>query len=362
MFRKIILCCLLPIVAVAQPAVLTLEDVVALAREQSIAAKQTRTQQKTSYWKYRSFLADYKPQLSLDGYVPSFTRSYTQVTQPDGTINFVPISNNNSLVNLSLSQNIPLTGGSVFVQKQLQRFDDFQRNNTLYNGIPFAVGIQQPLFRFNSMKWDRRIEPIRFEESNQQAIEGLEQVSVNATSLYFDLLVAQVNLQIAEKNRSNNDTLYKIAQEKMKLGKLSQNDLLQLQLGLLTAQKDLASARQTAEVTTLKLKTYMGYRSEGSGTAGGLTLAIPAQLTEFPVDLATALKQGFANRSAAIGFRRRQLEAERDLDKARRDNGLNATLNAAFGLSNRGQRPTDIYRQPQDREFLEIQFTLPIQK
>jgi outer membrane protein len=56
---------------------------------------------------------------------------------------------------------------------------------------------------------------------------------------YFDLLVAQVNLQIAEKNRSNNDTLYKIAGHKLELGKISQNDLLQLQMGLLTAQKTL---------------------------------------------------------------------------------------------------------------------------
>ena len=168
-------------VAVAQPQLLTLEETVLLAQQQSVAAQQVRTQFKTNYWKYRSFLADYKPQLSLDGYLPSFTRSYTQVTQPDGTINFVPISNNNSLLNLALTQNIPMTGGSVFVQKQLQRFDDFQRNNTLYNGIPFAVGIQQPLFRFNTMKWDRKIEPIRYQESNQQAIEGLEQVSVNVT-------------------------------------------------------------------------------------------------------------------------------------------------------------------------------------
>ncbi len=345
-------------VAVAQPQLLTLEETVLLAQQQSVAAQQVRTQFKTNYWKYRSFLADYKPQLSLDGYLPSFTRSYTQVTQPDGTINFVPISNNNSLLNLALTQNIPMTGGSVFVQKQLQRFDDFQRNNTLYNGIPFAVGIQQPLFRFNTMKWDRKIEPIRYQESNQQAIEGLEQVSVNVTSLYFDLLVSQVNLQIAEKNRSNNDTLYKIAQEKMKLGKLSQNDLLQLQLGLLTAQKDLASARQTAEVATLKLKTYIGYRDQSAARA--LVLDIPSQLTDFTVDMETALKQAFSNRSAAIAFQRRKLEADRDLDKAKRDNGLNATLNAAFGLSNRGQRPTDIYRQPQDREFLEVQFTLPI--
>jgi outer membrane protein len=49
-----------------------------------------------------------------------------------------------------------------------------------------------------------------------------------------------------------------------------------------------------------------------------------------------------------------------DVDKARKDNGLNATLQAAFGLSNRGANLGDIYIRPQDREYLELQFVLPI--
>ncbi|RYF54895.1 MAG: hypothetical protein EOO39_38715, partial [Cytophagaceae bacterium] len=168
----------------AQPVKLTLDEVVNLAREQSIAGKQAATLKKTNYWKYRSFLADFKPQLSLDGSLPSFTRSFIQVQQPDGTIAFQPVSNNNSLLNLSLSQNIPQTGGSIYVQQQLQRFDNFLNRTTLYNGIPFAFGISQPLSRFNQMKWDRRIEPLRYAESNQQYIEAMEQVALDATSLY----------------------------------------------------------------------------------------------------------------------------------------------------------------------------------
>lgn len=341
--------------AEAQPQLMTLDDVVQLARDQSIAARQAVTQRKTNYWRYRSFLADFKPQLALNGTLPGFTRSFVEVQQPDGTIDFRPISNNNSLLNLALSQSIARTGGTVFVQKQFQRFDDFERKNTLYNGIPFAVGIQQPLFRFNPMRWDRRIEPLKYEEGNQQALEDLEQVAVTATGLYFDLLVAQVNLQIAEKNLSNNDTLYQIAQEKLKLGKLSRNDILQLQLTVLTARKDLASARQSAEVAQFKLKSYIGYREDRR-----LELALPNRIESFAVDIQQALKQAFDNRSDAIGFRRRTLEAERDVDRARKDNGLNATLNAAFGLSNRGRRPADVYVRPQDREFVEIQFTVPI--
>ncbi|UHG93616.1 TolC family protein [Spirosoma oryzicola] len=338
----------------------TLNDVIQLARDQSIAGKQAATLRKTNYWKYRTFLSDFKPQLSLDGSLPSFTRSFVQVTQPDGTIAFQPVSNNNSILNLSLSQNIPLTGGSIFVQQQLQRFDNFLNNTTLYNGIPFAIGLTQPLFRFNQMKWDRRTEPLRYAESNQQYIEALEQVAVDATSLYFDLLVAQVNLQIAETNRANNDTLYKIAVHKLDLGKISQNDLLQLQLSVLNAKKDLASARQTAEVASLKLRSYLNTNDANSGRPQPFELVVPTQLTEFPVDISKALTEAFANRSASIGFRRQLLEAERDTEKARKENGLNATLNAEFGLSNRGTQPSDVYVRPQDREFLEVRFVLPI--
>jgi outer membrane protein TolC len=354
----------------AQPLKLTLEEVVNMAREQSIASRQAATLKKTNYWKYRSFLADFKPQLSLNGSLPGFTRSFVQVQQPDGTVVFQPVSNNNSVLNLALSQNIPLTGGSVYVQQQLQRFDNFLNRNTLYNGIPVAIGLSQPLFRFNQMKWDRRTEPLRYAESNQQYVESMEQVAVDATGLFFDLLVSQVNLQIAETNRANNDTLYTIAQHKLALGKLSRNDLLQLQLSVLNARKDLASARQTAEVASLKLRALMnaqdmetaqpGTNPPGNGRQRPLDLVIPSQVSEFSVDIERAIAEAFANRSDAIAFQRKRLEADRDVDKARKENGINAVLNADFGLTNRGNRHGDVYVRPQDRQFVEIQFVVPI--
>lgn len=352
---KLIFLLLLPITLAAQTQRVTLDEVVELAKNQSIAAKRAATQKQTNYWQYRTFLSDFKPQLSLNGTLPGFTRSFVEVQQPDGTIAFQPISNNNSLLNLALSQNIALTGGTVFVQQQLQRFDDFERKNTLYNGIPFGIGLYQPLFRFNQMKWDRKTEPLRYEEGNQQSVEALERVALNATSLYFDLLVAQVNLQIAEVNRANNDTLFRVAREKLAMGRLSQNDFLQLQLGFLTAKKDLASAQQAAEVASLKLRMFVGSRDDQR-----LELAVPGAGAVVDVDLKKAIAEAFANRSDAIAFRRRTLEAERDVDKAVKENGFNASLNASFGLSNRGARLGDVYVRPQDREFVEIQFTLPL--
>ena len=342
-------------VAQSPARALGLDAAVAMARGQSISAKQAATQKETAYWRWRSFTSDFKPQLSLNGSLPSFTRSIVAVTQPNGNLDFLPVSFNNSSLNLALSQRISSTGGTVFVQKQLQRFDNFIQKNTLYNGIPFAIGLTQPLSQFNEWKWDKQTEPLQYNESQQQYLESMEQVALDATVYYFNLLIAQVNLKIAETNLVSSDTLYKIANQKMALGKISQNDLLQLQLGILNAQKDLASAKQGAEVAQLQLKTHLSYRGEEK-----LDLEVPLPGPTFPVDAEKAKQEALNNRADAIAFKRRLLEASRDLEKAKSNNGFNASLSVAFGLSNRGDQPLDVYRKPQDRESIQLEFSIPI--
>ncbi|HXB08706.1 MAG TPA: hypothetical protein VNW04_16355, partial [Puia sp.] len=143
---------------------LSLQQVVTLAKERSIAAKQAATTKETKYWQWRVYRSNYQPQLSLNGTLPAYSKTFSQVLQPDGTILFQPIYNNNSNLNLSFSQTIAATGGTIFGTTQLQRFDDFDRHNTLYNAVPFGVGISQPLWQFNQLKWDNRIQPLKYEE------------------------------------------------------------------------------------------------------------------------------------------------------------------------------------------------------
>lgn len=181
---------------------LTLDQIIELAKSQSIAARQASTQKETAYWQYRSYLSNYKPQLTLNGTLPNFNRTFQEVLQPDGTIEFRPVTNNNSSLTFSLNQQIAATGATIFVNSQLQRFDDFDRDFTLYNGLPIGIGIEQPLFAFNPLKWDKKTEPLRYEESKQNYIESLENIGLSATNRFFEFLISQVNLQIAESNVS----------------------------------------------------------------------------------------------------------------------------------------------------------------
>src|ERR1700744_1559579 len=238
--------------------ILTLKEVVELAKENSIASKQAVTTRETKYWQWRTYKSNYQPQLSLSGNLPAYSKTSTPVVQPDGTILFQNIHYDNSAVTLNFSQSITATGATIYGQTQMQRFDDFDRHSILYNGTPYAIGFSQPLGQFNQLKWDKKIQPLLYNESKQAYIEAQEQISVTVTGFFFDLLLAQVNLETAESNLANTEKILKIANLKFDLGKVSKNEILQLQLEQLNAKKAVGTSKRDMEIATLNLRSYIG--------------------------------------------------------------------------------------------------------
>jgi outer membrane protein len=334
---------------------LSLQQVVDMAKKNSIAAKQATTVRETKYWQWRSFKSNYNPQLSLSGILPGYSKTTTQVLQPNGTVIFQPIHNDNSSLQLDFSQGITATGGTVYGTTQMQRFYDFDRDNVLYNGVPYALGYSQPLFQFNALRWDKKIEPLKFNESKQEYIESQEQIAYTVSGYFFDLLLAQVNLKIAETNYANTQKILKIANLKFDLGKVSKNEILQIQLEQLNAQKDVGTARRDMEIATLNLRSYTGMESDDK-----ISLMLPGTTINMTVSADKVLAEAFENRSNAIAFVRRIAEAKRDVAKAKGQSGLVATLTANLGFSNSAQKILDVYKSPQNQQLLQLQFSIPV--
>lgn len=358
-FILLIICCGGSLAASAQqqgmPEVLSLEDVVRISVEKSISARQAQTQRETKYWQWRSYLSNYQPQLSLNGTFPGYNKTYEQVLQPDGSILFQPIYNNNSTVSLSFSQSIAFTGGTISGTTVLQRFDDFDRKSTLYNAAPLGIGYSQPLWQFNSLRWDRRIEPLKYAESKEAFTESMEQISITACSDFFDLLLAQVNLENAESNLANTNRILAVADEKLELGKISRNEILQLKLEQLKARKAAGTAKRDIQIASLTLISFSGIDASRE-----IRLVPPTPVIRMDISSEAVLNQAYANRADAISFQRRVEEAKRDIAKARGDNGLNAMLTARLGYSNSAPTIPDVYHNPQDQQLLQLDFVVPI--
>lgn len=334
---------------------LTLAQVVDMARQGSIAAKQASTVRKTKYWEWRTHRSNYQPQLALEGTLPGFQKTFNPVTQPNGTIKFEPVHYNNSALNLSFSQGITATGGRIYGATQLQRFDDFDANTKLYNAIPYTIGYTQPLFQFNQLKWDNRIAPLKYAESKQQFIQDMEFIGVQASEFFFDLLLAQVNFQIAVTNLENTRQIQRIADEKFALGKISRNEILQLQLEYLKAEKSAGTARRDMEIAAMNLRAYAGMQD-----AGKLKLSLPPAEIAMQVNTERVLEEAYANNAQSLAYERRIREARRDVAKAKGENGLNAALNANLGFSNSAATLGKVYQDPQNQQLVELKFTIPV--
>lgn len=354
-----ILCCLMgtSVFSQAEPEItrLQLSAVIAGAQEASISARRAATLQTTRYWEFRSFQTNYKPQVQLSGTLPGFTRSFQEVVQQDGTVRFLSVSNNNANLNLSISQPITLTGGTLFVGTSLQRFDNFKDDATFYNGSPVEIGISQPLFAYNALKWDKKIEPLRYQESQQAYIGDMEEIARNTVDFFFSFLVAQTNFQIAQTNLTNTDTIYQITLERQNLGKASRNDVLQLRLETLKAKKALAAAQQDLAAARQRLSAYTGKMMEGD-----FFLELPVQVPNLTLDAPLAIQESMVNRPDAIGFLRRELEAKAAVAEAKGQRGFSASLVGAFGMSGSGSRLEQVYSQAQDKESVFLQFNIPI--
>jgi outer membrane protein len=334
---------------------LTLAEVVSMAKSKSIDSRQASTVKETRYWEWRTYKSNYQPQLSLQGILPGYSKTFTEVLQPNGSIDFRAVRNNNSSLNLSFSQSIAETGGTVFGTTQMQRFDDYDRNSVLYNGVPYALGYSQPLFQYNKLKWDRQVEGLKFDESRSAYTESMEKIAMNASEYFFDLLLAQVNLQIAETNLANTDNILKVASMKLELGRITRNEILQLKLEQVKARKAVGIAKRDMEIATLNLRTYTGINNTEK-----IALRAPGTGIKMDVSADKVLTEAFANRSDAIAFGRRLAEAKRDVAKARGENGLNATLTARLGFSKSSARMMQVYNSPQNQQLLQLELDIPI--
>ena len=140
---------------------LTIHEAIDIAQKQSPDIIVARHSFRSSYWNYTYYKANYLPSLAFSSR-PNFNHRINVINMPDGTSEYIE---QNQLITdgaFSITQNIPWTGGSFSIETGLQRLDLYGNNRThSYRSNPVTVSFTQSLFGYNSLKWDKKIEPLR---------------------------------------------------------------------------------------------------------------------------------------------------------------------------------------------------------
>jgi outer membrane protein TolC len=274
----------------------------------------------------------------------------------DGSDMFLRRSLANSSMGLSLSKIVGFTGGQLFVKSDLQRIDNFSDTTKQYMTTPISVGFNQPLFSYNPYKWSKKIEPLKYQEAEKQFIEDMENVSIAATNVFFDLLLAQITIEVSKTNQANNDTLFKIAKGRFNLGKIAENELLQLELSLLNSNSQLEQAKIDYEARLFKFKSFLGIKEVDK-----IEIVPPTNVPGLKIEVQKALVEAKQNRAQIVSFERQIIEAQSGINQAKAENRFNVNLFAMYGLSQSAYDDLSAaYKNPQDMQQLTVGVQVPI--
>ncbi len=334
---------------------MTLAEAIAIARRNSVNSAVALNELRTAYWEYRTFRANLLPEVNFESTLPSYNNNYNAYQQSDGSHTYV--RNDYIGVNgtLSVEQNIWFTGGKLSLSSSLDFLKQLNGGKSQqFMSIPIALTLNQPIFATNAIKWERRIEPLRYREAKAAFLSETEEVTMTAVNYFFNLLLARENVVISQQNFENAQKLYKVAIAKREMGKISENDLLQLKLNLLNAESDLTDNESTMKSNMFKLCSFLNIEEYEE-----IIPIVPDSVPTVELVYQDVLDKALQNNPFAINIRRRQLEADYNVAKAR-GNMREISLYAQVGFTGTHQDFAMTYNHLKDNQIIEIGIKIPL--
>lgn len=333
---------------------ITLDKAIEIALQQSPQIVAAKHQFRASYWNWRTHKADYLPALTFTSGT-QLNRAISPVTLPDGSDSFVQ---RNQLMNngeFTINQNISPLGGNLFVRSGLQRLDIFSDKQHSFQSTPVVIGYSQNLFGYNHLKWNKRMEPKRYTVAQKRYAETLEQTSSTAAMKFFQLAMAQSNLNSANHNYANADTLYRYAQGRYEIGTITENEMLQLEINYLSEQTNRLNARIDLDDRIQDLRSFLGITENVE-----IEVELDDIVPKFVVSVNDALQLARQNNSDIENLALQLLQSESNVAYAKASTGFKADLYMQVGLSQTARDFSDVYKSPLNQQLVSLGIRIPI--
>jgi len=316
-------------ISAQQKMVLSLDDALRMAQTQSLQSFLVKNTYLASYWQYKSFQANYLPSLSLNTQLVSYANAnqlrYNSITQ---TEDYVRTETLNSNASLALVQNVGVTGGTFYVQSDLARNQNFGLSPyTQFSSRPLNIGYRQNLFGYNQFKWDRKLEPQKYEQAVRQYLHSVEQTNITACNYYFNMAMGQLNLEMAKYNYANTDTLLQVAQKRFLLGTIQKDELIELKLNKNNSDISLEETRMQYRKSKEALLTFLRLSPEVQ-----LDVLLP-ELLNLKIPETKALQLAKERNVKMLEQQINLLNAKRQVAQTKAENRFQANLNISYGIN-----------------------------
>lgn len=336
---------------------LTMQDVVALAQDNSIAAMSNRNMFASAYWSHRSYKAELLPSLNLSASLANFNRSLVALQDYNtGAISYRANYTMNNDATLYFSQNIPWTGGTVSLSTSLNRLDQYSPERlTTYYAQPVYLSYAQSLWGYNRFKWSRKTAPKEYEAAKREYIERMEQVCQTAVMYFWNYASEMENYERALKSFDESKRLFEAARTRFGMGTITRDQLMQVEVSMLNDSLSLSTRAVSLRSALNRLCSYIGCQEDTQ-----LELDIEYDIPDITLSYDDVLDRALSNSSFSLNQELQYIQAEQSVAQAKANRGIQASVNARFGLSGSANRIGDTFVSLQDQEVLGVSLSVPI--
>lgn len=336
---------------------INLQRTISLANDSSLEAFRTQNMYLAGYWQNRTYKANRLPSLTLNLTPAEYNREITKRYDSGADLDVYRSQQAYSARgNLAIRQNFDLTGGTFYLDSELGYMRSFgDQATTQFTSVPVRLGYSQELLGYNAFKWERRIEPLRYEKVKKEFIYNAEKVSEQATNYFFNLAMAQAEYDLAKENVVSSDTLYRIGGQRHKIAAISQADLLTLKLDLVNARNTLQNKASARKRAMFSLASFLNLDKNTL-----IELELPSRPGEMIISIDEAVELGRNNNPQLLGLKQNVLEAEQTVDRTRQESRFNARVNASIGFNQVADNFGDAYHKPMQQDLVSISVSIPL--
>ena len=311
--------------------VLTLDETIHLAADSSLEAFRTKNLFLSSYWEYRTYRAERLPSISLQltpaEYYSDFTRRYDSEADIDIYRRQQSFYAGGAVV---VEQNFDLLGGTFTLDSDLGYIRNIgSETYSQYTSVPVRIGYTQSLIGYNPFRWEKKIEPLKYEKAKKE-------------------LLAKANL-------ASTDSLYRIGEERHKIASITKADLLTLKLDAVNARNTFQNADITLKRAMFSLASFLNFDKNTP-----IRLVLPGKPLALDVPVGEALALARENSPELMGLKQQILEAEQEVDRTRKESWFDASLSASVGFNQVSNTFAGAYRDPLRQDIVSVTLTIPL--
>lgn len=267
----------------------------------------------------------------------------------------------NSSTTFRVEQPILKTDGTITLINQFSWRDNETEiegfgensNEAFYNNL--YLSINQPLFTFNRRQMQLNELELNYENANlQYAIQRLT-LEKTITVQFFDVYLAQLNLDIAKEELTNTTNNFEIVKNKVEAGLLAEEELFQAELNLANAQLSV----QDNELTLANAEETFK-REIGMDLTQDIQLSTDLEAIPVVVDLEKAIEYALNSR---MELRQRKIDIEKslfELERTKSQNEFRADLQLTLGIFGENRTLSKVYDLPTQNPSVGISFNIPL--